>query len=194
MNENFKKFRARAILKFRKYANWSILSSIGTNPVSRLIVFAPIVAPILIYRPEVELLRYLNLSMLDWAYWSLIFFAAGQIIYTFACPADIKSYPNRHEYIKSLNSTETDERLREEGFDIIRENFEPYGGALILNDESLIEFSRDRAINNTKAKRSLVRDQEEIDSSVLENFKGLADSIETWEAAGIGLATYSHQL
>ena len=145
MNEFWRRQRARLIVKHREHLSWSRLSAIGKSPISKLIVFAPIVAQILIHQPEVVLIRSLDLRMLDWAYWSLIFFSVGQIVYTFACPDDIKSYPERHEYISSIDRTETDERLREDALKKIRKSFSDYGGSLVVDKERLVRFLRDAA-------------------------------------------------
>ena len=149
MNEFWRRQRARVIVKHRKYLSWSQLSAIGRSPISRIIIFAPIVAQVLIHQPEIAFARSLDLRMLDWAYWSLISFSVGQIMYTVACPEDIKLYPERHEYIRILDRTETDERLRDDALKNIRESFSDYGGSLEVDKDQLVRFFRDAAWERT---------------------------------------------
>lgn len=163
-----------------KYSDWATLSYAGKNPVSKLVIFAPIVAQILIRElGSNAFIESLNLWWLDWAYWSLISFAIAQIIYILACPSDIKAYPNRHEYIQSLNNTETDDYLRRESFDIIKKNFKGYGGKLDLTRESLEELNRRMSIQLMKESRDGNLHERDYGPEAIEALCKLAKSLDT---------------
>lgn len=170
MKDKINQYKAKATVFFRKYANWSALSYIGKNPISKLIIFAPIVAQVLVQTPQHPFLSSFDFQWLHWAYWSVIFFALGQLIYTLICPSNIKEFPNEHNYIFTLDKTETNESLRVDAFENIRQSFVGYGGSLDITDEN-IEKLRDRlSLTDIESQQNHNNGTEITEQSIFENF------------------------
>lgn len=83
---------------------WNRLASVGNNPIARLTIVAPIIAPIALYSERLAALidQYFDFAIslhgLPWLYVSLICLSIAQWLYIFFAPRAPKGYSSRAEY------------------------------------------------------------------------------------------------
>lgn len=169
-NKKLVQYKARVTVTFRKYACWSALSYIGKNPISKLIIFAPIVAQVLLHTPQPSVLNGFDFQWLHWAYWSVILFSMGQLIYTLKCPSNIKEFPNRHNYILTLDKTETNENLRVDAFENIRGSFVGYGGSLEISEGDIEKLKVSFSVPEVRPELEAIDEAEAAKIEIFDNY------------------------
>ena len=188
-------------MELLNYLSWSNLTAVGKNPVSRLVAVSPVLAQILVHTPKLEWLDSLSLEKLHWAYWSLILFAIGQILYVALCPKEIKDYPQEHEFLSTLNNTYTDDQLKVEFHSIYKKHFEEYGGKLHLSLESEENVVKQIDVDQMRIDRHQIPSRDYDLSELKRQIRNLRLSIEEdepyfidWQLMRKGLSDYTNVL
>ena len=94
------------ISDFTNLLKWDRLAAIGNNPIARLTIVAPLIAPITLYSDYLakEIDRYFDFHVsaggLPWLYVSLIFLSLAQWLYVALAPKPAKQYVSRADYVR----------------------------------------------------------------------------------------------